>query len=62
MNDSLVRLVWLVPTAFFFGFIYAALRSGSWREFLHHGLKQSFYVLGGMCGLGLVIYWMSRNL
>ena len=62
MNENLQRLIWLIPSSFLFGFIYGALRTSSTGEFVRHGLKQSVYVVLGMGVLGLVIYWMSRNL
>ncbi len=62
MNDNLQRLIWLIPSSVLFGFIYSALRTSSTGEFVRYGLKQSIYVILGMCALGLVIAWMSRNL
>jgi len=63
MREALVRLIWLVPTAFLAGFIYAAIRSGDHLEgWVRHGVQQFVYITLGMCGLGLVILWMSRHL
>jgi len=61
MNEALRRLLWLVPTAFLAGFIYAAIRSDSLREFLRYGWKHSISILVGMSVLGLVIYWLCQN-
>ena len=60
MTEALIRLLWLIPASFIVGLIYAALRSGSLREFARQGVRQSFSILVGMAVLGLIIYWMSR--
>jgi len=62
VKEALLRLIWLIPTAFLVGFIYAALRSDSLRQFLRHGLRLSLSILFGMVALGLVIYWLSQNI
>ena len=62
MNDALLKLIWLIPTSFLVGFIYAAIRSQSAREFVHHGLRQSISILAGMTVLGLILFWLSRQI
>ena len=62
MSEAMAKLVWLVPTTFLVGFIYAAVRCSSFRGFLRQGWRQSLSILLGMSALGLVIYWISRHL
>ena len=62
MNQAVARLLWLIPTCFLVGFIYAAIRSESKREFIRQGLRQSLSILVGMVALGLIIFWISRNI
>jgi len=62
VKEALLRLIWLIPTSFLVGYIYAALRSGSLRDFLRQGFRLSLSILVGMVALGLVIYWLSQNI
>ena len=61
MSEALATFIWLAVTCFLVGFIYSAIRSDSFKEFVRHGVKQSLSILVGMCVLGLIIYWLSRN-
>ena len=61
MSEWRATFIWLAVTCILVGFIYSAIRSNSFKEFAWHGVKQSLSILAGMCVLGLIIYWLSRN-
>lgn len=61
MREALLRLIWLVPTALLVGLIYAAIRSDDHPNWVRQGLRQWAYIVAGMCVLGLIIVWLSRN-